>query len=262
MLETNLVNHFYNTYNEEERLADKCGQVEFMTTMEYIHNYLKPGMRVLEIGAGTGRYSRALAKEGYRMDAVELVAHNIDLFRSKMDGEKIRLIQGNAVDLSMYGDETFDGTLSLGPMYHLFQEESRKRALEEAIRVTKKGGVIFVAYCMNEATILQYSFRKGTLLDDMEKGLISPDFHWKANENDAFALMRPAEIEALTEPYPVKRMGMAATDGASRYMEDVINAMSDDIFRHYYNYHLSTCERKDLIGASNHVLDILRKETL
>ena len=262
MLETNLVNQFYATHNEEERLEGKCGQIEFMTTMEYIHRYLKPGMRVLEIGAGTGRYSRTLAKEGYCVDAVELVGHNIDLFRSKLDGEKVHIIQGNAVDLSMYDDETFDGTLSLGPMYHLFQDESKKRALEEAIRVTKRGGIIFVAYCMNEATILQYSFQKGTLLDDMEKGLISADFHWTANENDAFSLMRPAEIEALTKPYPIHRLGMIATDGATRYMEDAIRAMSDEVFRLYYRYHLSMCDRKDLIGASNHVLDILQKGNL
>ena len=87
-------------------------------------------------------------------------------------------------------------------------------------------------------------------------------FPWTANENDAFSLMRPAEIEALTKPYPIHRLGMIATDGATRYMEDAIRAMSDEVFRLYYRYHLSMCDRKDLIGASNHVLDILQKGNL
>lgn len=260
MLETDLVNQFYDSYNEQDRLEARHGQIEFMTTMKYIHKYLEPGMRVLEVGAGTGRYSRALAREGYRIDAVELVERNIEIFRSKMEkGEEINLIQGNAMDLSVYEEETFDCTLLLGPMYHLFQEESKKRALEEAIRVTKRGGMIFVAYCMNEATILQYSFQKGTIWSDLEKGLISEDFHWTSNENDAFSLMRPDEIRTLTQNYPVRRIKLIATDGATGYMQDVVDHMDDETFGLYVKYHFSICERTDLLGASNHTLDILSK---
>lgn len=260
MNEQNVVTSFYNTINEEERLQDKHGQVEFRTTMKYIHDYIKPGMRVLEIGAGTGRYALALAGEDYEVDAVELVEHNIEVFRAKMtDKNRVRLLQGNAMDLSAYADETFDITLSLGPMYHLFDEKSKKKALEEAIRITKKGGMIFVAYCMNEATMIQYCFQKETIWEDLRKGLLSDDFHWTANENDAFALMRPDEIVKLTKGYPVERIKLIAADGATRYMDDIVDKMSDELFALYLQYHFSVCERQDLIGASNHTLDILRK---
>ena len=40
------------------------------TTMKYIKQYLRKEMKILEIGAGTGRYSLLLAEEGYRVDAV------------------------------------------------------------------------------------------------------------------------------------------------------------------------------------------------
>ena len=72
---------FYNQYDEDNRLAYRHGSVEFLTTMRYIEKYRKPGDRVLEIGAGTGRYSHALARQGYTVDAVELIGHNIDIFR-------------------------------------------------------------------------------------------------------------------------------------------------------------------------------------
>lgn len=80
-------------------------------------------MRIAEIGAGTGRYSLALADMGYEVDAVELVQHNIDVFRSKMKPQqKVSIVQGDAVDLK-FSDETYDITLLLGPMYHLFQKK-------------------------------------------------------------------------------------------------------------------------------------------
>ena len=155
---------YYSNYDEDGRLLSKHGQVEYLTTMRYINKYLRPGMRILEVGAATGRYSHALAQAGYCVDAVELVQHNIDIFNEKtVAGENVTIRQGDARDLSFYGDDIFDMTLILGPMYHLFTEEDRKQALREAIRVTKPGGIIFAAYCGNEATLVQYCFGRGMI---------------------------------------------------------------------------------------------------
>ncbi len=260
MNEKKVVNDFYQKCDEEERLNGKQGYVEYATTMTYIKKYLEPGMKIAEIGAGTGRYSLALSRAGYQVAAVELVERNIQVFRSKLnESDDIRIIQGNAMDLSCFADESMDITLSLGPMYHLFSEEHKRKALEEALRITKKGGFIFVAYCMNEATILQYCFKQKTIWADIEKGLLTEDFRWAANENDAFSLVRPAAIKALTGNYPVERLGLVATDGATRYLDNVIDEMEEELYQKYLQYHFSICEREDLIGASNHVLDILKK---
>jgi len=69
----NTVTDFYNQYNEEDRLKRRTGQVEYLTTSKYIHNYIKPTDKIIEIGAGTGAYSIPLAEEGYDVTAVELV---------------------------------------------------------------------------------------------------------------------------------------------------------------------------------------------
>lgn len=81
MITNQYLNDFYNNYDEDSRLALKHGSVEFLTTMHYIKKYIKPGDRVLEIGAATGRYSHALARQGYDVNAVELVDRNIEIFR-------------------------------------------------------------------------------------------------------------------------------------------------------------------------------------
>lgn len=140
---------FYENYDEDNRLMTRFGYVEYMTTMKYIEKYLKPDMRILEVGAATGRYSHALARKGYKVDAVELLEHNIEIFKQNTtEGEDITITQGNAMDLSAFEDATYDITLVLGPLYHLFTEEDKLKALKEAVRVTKKGGIVFVAYCM------------------------------------------------------------------------------------------------------------------
>lgn len=101
--------------------------------------------------------SHALAQKGYCVDAVELVEHNIEIFRQNTTpGETVTITQGNAMDLSMFEDDTYDITLLLGPMYHLFTTEDKLKALSEAIRVTKKNGVVFAAYCMGDAVYNEF----------------------------------------------------------------------------------------------------------
>ena len=97
--------------------------LEFITTNNYIDKYLKPGDRILKIVAGTGQYSLYYASKGYEVDSLELVSRNIDIMRSKVTNSmNIKITQGNAIDLSMYDDNTFEVTLLLGPMYHLFKK--------------------------------------------------------------------------------------------------------------------------------------------
>ena len=145
---------YYENYDENSRLERRRGQVEFLTTVHYIEKYLKEGMKILEIGAGTGRYSHFFAQNGYKVDAVELVDHNIEIFKANIkDGENINIQQGDAVDLKYIKDDEYDITLLLGPMYHLYTDQERKAAISEAIRVTKKGGIIFVAYVNNDMTV-------------------------------------------------------------------------------------------------------------
>lgn len=258
------VKDFYTeSCNEEERLMSRSGQVEYLTTMKYIHKYLSEkteNVRILEVGAGTGRYSVALAREGYSVDALELVEHNLNILKSKIQrGDKLNAKQGNALDLSEYKDETFDITLVLGPMYHMFTEEDKKRVLGEAVRVTKSGGILFVAYCMNEATLLQYCFQDKNINRYVEGEKLTEDFRFKSDPSEIFDLVRVEDIVKLTKQFPVKRENLVATDGAATYMSETLEDMTEKEYEYFLQFHFSTCERQDLIGASNHSLDILKK---
>ncbi len=256
-----LLTQYYSSRDEDSRLLSRHGSVEYLTTMRYIEKYLRPGMRILEIGAGTGRYSHALARQGYTVSAVELVEHNIEIFMQNIqEGENISVTQGNAKDLSMHRDDIFDITLLLGPMYHLFTVEDQKKALAEAIRVTKRGGMVFAAYCGNEATMIQFCFKRGMLREERYQKLVDPvTFKAGSDPAELFELYRKEDIDALMKGFRVRRLHYVGTDMATNYMRQEVDAMDDDLFDRYLQYHFAICEREDLVGASHHLLDVFRK---
>jgi len=258
----NYLDEFYSICDEENRLLSRHGQVEYLTTMKYIHECMDglDDPSILEVGAGTGRYSVTLAKEDYRVTAVELVARNLEVLKAKLDGtEPIRAIQGNVLDLSFLPDDAYDLTMLLGPMYHLYTREDKLQALGEALRVTKLGGIILVAYCMNEAAIISYGFLKNNVRE-LRKNLVTPDWHALSEPKELFELARTEDIASLDAEFPVERLGLIATDGATKYIRECVDAMDDEVFGLWLDYHFSICERQDLVGASNHTLDILRKK--
>ncbi len=257
------LNDFYNQYDEDCRLASRHGAVEFLTTMRYIEKYLKPNDRILEIGAGTGRYSHTLARRGYQVDAVELVEHNIEVFqKNTLANETISVVQGNALDLSAFPDNQYDITLLLGPLYHLYNEADKQQAIREAVRVTRRGGVIFAAYVISDGCLLDEGFQRGNIsvADYVKNGLLDAEtFAAKSEPKDLFELARKEDIDALMSIFPVTRLHYVAADGCALLLRDAIDSMKDETFQLYLNYHFATCERNDLAGITSHAVDIFRK---
>ena len=261
----NHIDNYYSNYDEDGRLGLKWGQVEFLTTMRYIGKYLEqtPNTQVLEIGAGTGRYSRTIADMGYPVSAVELVQHNIDIFKSQItQAQNINISQGNALDLNMFADNTFDITLVLGPMYHLYTDADKQQAISEALRVTKSDGIVFVAYCISDASILEDAFMNNLLKisDYLDKGQIDPiTFDTTSLPENIFELVRKADIDRLMTNFKVKRLHYVATDMISRFIRESITDMDDKTFDLYLRFHYAVCERPDLVGMTHHSLDIFHK---
>ena len=256
-----IVNSFYGSIDEDSRLScSRHGQLEYATTMHYIQRHAAKGSRILEVGAGTGRYSIALAKAGHFVTAMELVDSNLAVLRLNGEGfGNLAALQGDATDLSRFADNSFDMTLLLGPMYHLYDPRDVHRALDEAVRVTRKGGVILTAFLSVHA-ILFNNYLNGHLLAGLTENF-DADHHVRHFEEQLFTGYDIAEFEALFAGKPVQHLITAAADSILELAEarrDFV--MSDEEFAAFAAHHLATCEKRELLGCSSHLLHICRKE--
>lgn len=145
---SNIIN-YYNKFDEWGRLDRE--PIEFQVNWHYIRKHLPKIGCILDNGAGPGKYSMKLAKEGYRVTLADLTpklvevaenkAHELDL-TDQFNG----FFVADARELKQMNDEQFDASLMLGPMYHLQEEADRIKAVKELNRVTKKNGLVFVAF--------------------------------------------------------------------------------------------------------------------
>lgn len=252
---SNIEKH-YNKHAEDKRLLRRHGIVEFETTMYHLHRFLQPGHTILDVGAGTGRYTSALMAEGYQAKAVELVQRNIDVFLQREPTADV--VKGDARSMPSIPSDWADVTLLLGPLYHLFSDEEKVKALVEAKRVTKPGGLIFVAYLMNEYSILSYCFDEERMPELIRRGAVDSDFHIQAQEGELYDYVRLEDINRLNEAAGLERVTIFSPDGAADYMRTRINHMSDETFARFIEYQKCISERPELIGAGSHVVDVVR----
>ena len=255
-----IVSGFYDRADENTRLErSRHGQLEYFTTMTYIHRYAGRHSKVLEVGAGTGRYSIALAREGMDGTAVEMVESNLTVLRENSKGlENLRAFQGDAVDLGRFADDSFDLTLILGPMYHLYEPEDIGKAIDEAIRVTKPGGVIFFAF-ISVYAIMYANYLSGNWSSGQEENF-TEDYKVKHFKEQLFTGYDVIEFERLFAEKPVEWITTAGTDGLLEPIEERADfSIPDEDFEKFTAWYLAFTEKRELLGNTNHLLYIGRK---
>ena len=145
------VRDFYDSAPEREweRLDTGLSRIEFASTLRLIERYFPAEGAVCDVGCGPGRYSVELARRGYRVTCFDLSAKLLERAQGAFASVGINattFIQGDARDLGVFEDESFDAALLLGPVYHMVQRPDRSQALSEMVRILKPGGRAIVAF--------------------------------------------------------------------------------------------------------------------
>lgn len=249
--ETDRINALYDVFDEGSRLSTKATQIEFLTTVREIEIHLKPGMRILDLGAGTGEYSLYFANRGYDVMAVELVEKHVNQIRSKVtENMNIKVCQGNALDLSMFDSKTFDVVLCFGPLYHLEDIDDRMKSIEEVKRVCKVNGKMFFAFIANDMIIATETmcYNPNFLKGD------SYNHHTFKVENFPFVFHTLDDCRKLLKDSNLEIKEEIATDGLSELLAEKINKMDDESYDQWLKYHFYCSKKPEFLGVSNHLL--------
>ncbi|GAA2851038.1 hypothetical protein MIAR_09960 [Microbacterium arabinogalactanolyticum] len=140
-IDARIQTYYGEVFDEHVRLTTRSAQgpLEFQRTQEIIRAHV-PGGRVLDIGGGAGIHSRALMDAGYEVEMIDPVVRHVE----QAQEAGVRASVGDARELE-HADQSFDAAILLGPLYHLASREDRLRALREAARVVRAGGVVLAA---------------------------------------------------------------------------------------------------------------------
>ena len=203
------VRSYYNKNVEQEwtRLEGPLGRIEFASTLRLMERHFPPRGDICDIGGGPGRYSIELLKRGYFTTLVDLSEEEIEYAKNKIAELKLRaegVWVGDARNLNMLGNSTFDAALFLGPMYHIVDPIGRKAALRELHRILKLQGLAIVSY-LNSWGLLR------TGINDFPERYNEPAFlrsllgdrTWTGNElsgfTEAYWSTPPAALKELEE---------------------------------------------------------------
>lgn len=147
--------HYEVEIAEAERLVRGAGQLEYVRTQEIVRRHLPPGpLHILDVGGGAGVHAEWLADDGHSVHLIDPMPHHVEaaLGLARPD-RRITATIGDARDLDVV-DDSADAVLLLGPLYHLTGRTDRVKALAEARRVVRPGGLVIAAAISRFASLL------------------------------------------------------------------------------------------------------------
>ncbi len=266
------VEKLYDSNPQREWERAERHRTEFATTLRALLQHLPPApCRVLDCGGGPGRYAIELARLGYEVTLFDLSAGNLALAREKaaaMQPEEAGVAlaafdQGTALDLSRYGDGSFDAVLLMGPLYHLLGEDERLRALSEARRVVRPGGPLFAAF------ITRFAVHRDAAAHYYTEPLALPGLYetieqtgeLPPREGGSFVayFAHPDEIEPLMRRAGLEVDEVLGVEGFVSIIEDRgVNALTGPAWDWWLEANWRGAHEAALRGAVEHLLVVAR----
>ncbi len=238
---------------------------EFTITTRMMDRYIKPGDRILDIGGGPGRYSIYYAKKGCDVTLIDLSSENVKfaLEKSKEMNVDIKAISGDAREVNKFIKGEFDHIFVMGPMYHLLDEKDRIKALNEAITLLKKSGLIFVSFIiMFAGMIFGMKSAPEMLLLENEQIFIDSVLKGKSYGGDAFTkafFIDQKNIIPFMDKFHLEKKHLFGQEGILSPCEVNILNQPQEVIDKWIEVAEQLCERDELLSYSEHAMYIGQK---
>lgn len=146
-----VVREYYDREAEREwnRLSNPYSRIEFESTNYLIKKYFPCKGKILDVGSGPGRYSIELLKSGYQVSLLDISINELNIAKNRITEAGLKAEEyccRSATDLEAFQDNSFDGVLVMGPLYHIHDEMLRLKVLKDVNRILKIGGTALISY--------------------------------------------------------------------------------------------------------------------
>jgi len=264
----NKVEDFYDQSADQEWNRLERHRTELAVTMKALLNHLpEVPADIIDIGSGPGRYSVELAKDGYRITLVDLSEVSLNLAKEKATEASVKfqdVLQQDATDLSGVSDNSFDGVLLFGPLYHLLDEDRRRQAIIEAKRILKGGGVIFATFITRFAPFRDSAARQPDWVvndHDYAHAVLKSGKHTEGKEFPNAYFAHPDEIQPLMEGCGFTTISVLGVEGIVAGHEEEVNKLHGSDWDKWVDLNYTLGLEPSLYGASDHILYVGRKSS-
>jgi SAM-dependent methyltransferase len=267
-----LVKNYYTGYVRQEwrrLIKDAYHRLEFETTLHFLKKQFPRKGLILDAGGGPGRYTVTLASQGYDMVMLDMTPANVEFAKRQIKragaGRHVRdVVEGSIVDLSHFADSIFDGVICLGgPLSHILDMHKRDKAIRELVRVAKPGAPIAVSV-MSRLSVLVVEltlFPEEVEMTHYQKLLNTGDYLGQYGFT-ACHFFLPEEFRAVFADKGVEVVEMVGLEGISSSHRKELNriAKNDKRWKIWQATHLKTCTHPAVVGTSEHMLIVARKQ--
>ena len=270
-LDAQILEHYEEGLERDRLRGGGAGRLEYLRTRELLARYLPPPpATVLDVGGGAGVYALPLAREGYWVNLIDPVPLHVDQARKasalQRDAPLASAEVGDARRLA-WDDDSAEAVLLLGPLYHLSSREERLRALREAYRIVRPGGVLAAAAISRFASTYDGLLR-GFLKDPGFEEIVERDVREGQHRNPSGRpewfttayLHLPEEVEDEVAEAGFEVEALVGIEGPGWVLADLDHWLEDSARRSRLLEAIRRVEKEpSLLGASAHILVVGRR---